>query len=112
VESTPQPVRAKHDFPARRERLLDEGSNVAVDGQPEDLNPVRCHAVAFAGDCEWSNHRATAGLQPAPAWLEIDWTLGQFGAGNRAGATEAYRRFVADARGASYNDPNFPRNFI
>lgn len=67
------------------------------------LNPVRCHAVAFAGDYEWSNYRATAGLQPAPAWLEIDWTLDQFGAGNRARAHEAYRRFVADARGASYN---------
>lgn len=37
------------------------------------LNPVRCHAVAFAGDYEWSNYRATAGLQPAPAWVEIDW---------------------------------------
>lgn len=67
------------------------------------LNPVRCHAVAFAGDYEWSNYRATAGLQPAPAWLEIDWTLDQFGAENRAGAHEAYRRFVADARGAAYN---------
>ena len=64
---------------------------------------MRCHAVAFAADYEWSNYRATAGLQPAPAWLEIDWTLDQFGAENRAGAHEAYRRFVADARGASYN---------
>ena len=64
---------------------------------------MRCHAFAFAGDYEWSNYRATAGLQPAPAWLEIDWTLDQFGAGNRAGAHEAYRSFVADARGASYN---------
>jgi REP element-mobilizing transposase RayT len=67
------------------------------------LNPVRCHAVAFAGDYAWSNYRATAGLQAAPSWLEIDWTLAQFGAADRAGAHEAYRRFVADARGASYN---------
>ena len=67
------------------------------------LNPVRCHAVAFAGDYEWSNYRSTAGLQPSPRWLEIEWTLDQFGGANRAESREAYRRFVADARGASYN---------
>ncbi|MDP9360775.1 MAG: transposase [Acidobacteriota bacterium] len=66
------------------------------------LNPVRCHAVTFAGDYEWSNYRATAGLQPAPPWLEIDWTLDQFGP-DRASAHKAYRRYVADAQGASYN---------
>jgi hypothetical protein len=66
------------------------------------LNPVRCHAVTFAGDYRWSNYRATAGLQPAPSWLEIDWTLDQFGA-DRASACEAYRQYVADAREASYN---------
>ncbi|MEA2166125.1 MAG: REP-associated tyrosine transposase [Thermoanaerobaculia bacterium] len=66
------------------------------------LNPVRCHAVAFAGDYEWSNYRATAGLQTAPPWLEIDWTLDQFGP-DRESAHEAYRQYVADGRGASYN---------
>jgi REP element-mobilizing transposase RayT len=66
------------------------------------LNPVRCQAVRYAGDYEWSNYCATAGLQPPPEWLEVDWTLGQFGA-NRGTGHEAYRRFVADGRGASYN---------
>ncbi len=66
------------------------------------LNPVRCHAVRFAGDYEWSNYLATAGLQAAPSWLEIDWTLDQFGP-DRASAHEAYRQYVADGRGASYN---------
>ncbi len=66
------------------------------------LNPVRCGTVAFAGDFEWSNYRATAGLEPPPPWLEIEWTLAQFGA-DRAAAHEAYRRFVADGRGACYN---------
>lgn len=67
------------------------------------LNPVRSRTAAFAGDYEWSNYRATAGLQPAPPWVEIDWTLDQFGAADRSDAHEAYRRFVSDARGASYN---------
>jgi len=67
------------------------------------LNPVRCHAVRYAGNYEWSNYRATAGLSPAPTWLEIEWTLGQFAAASRGEAHEAYRRFVADGRGVSYN---------
>lgn len=67
------------------------------------LNPVRCHAVRFAGDYPWSNYRATAGLVDAPPWLEIDWTLEQFHATDRRAAHDAYRRFVANARGASYN---------
>jgi hypothetical protein len=67
------------------------------------LNPVRAGLVKFAGDYAWSNYRATSGLAAAPNWLEVDWTLGQFGGRNRAEACEAYRRFVSDARGASYN---------
>lgn len=66
------------------------------------LNPVRCGAATFAGEYEWSSYRATAGLQLQPRWLEIDWTLDQFGR-DRAEAREAYRRFVAEGRGAAYN---------
>jgi len=66
------------------------------------LNPVRSGSVKFAGDYRWSNYRATAGLEHPPSWLEVDWTLQQFG-NDRIAACEAYRRFVADARGASYN---------
>ena len=67
------------------------------------LNPVRCGAVSHAGDWEWSNYRATAGLAPAPAWLEVDWTRAQFDERSRAAACEKYRLFVADGRGATYN---------
>jgi len=66
------------------------------------LNPVRAGIVKFAGDYAWSNYRATARLRPAPKWLDVDWTLEQFGP-DRVAACEEYRRFVADARGASYN---------
>lgn len=67
------------------------------------LNPVRCGAVDHAGDYPWSNYRATAGLGPVPPWLDTQWTLSQFGDGSLAERCEAYRRFVADGRGASYN---------
>lgn len=65
------------------------------------LNPVRCGAVAYAAEFQWSNYRATAGLEPVPEWLEVDWTLQQFHP-DRSTAIEMYRNFVADARGASY----------
>ena len=67
------------------------------------LNPVRAGMVKYAGDYAWSNYRATAGLQPPPDWLEVDWTLEQFDPRDRTNACQEYRRFVADARGASYN---------
>lgn len=68
------------------------------------LNPVRCGAVEHAGDYPWSNYRATAGLTPAPPWLEVEWTRNRFvgASGTREEACDAYRRFVADGRGASY----------
>jgi REP element-mobilizing transposase RayT len=65
------------------------------------LNPVRCGAVAYAADYEWSNYRATAGLEPVPDWLEVEWTLNQFHADRRI-AIDMYRGFVANARGAAY----------
>jgi putative transposase len=56
------------------------------------LNPVRAGLVRLAADWPWSNCRATAGLRPAPAWLETEWTISQFGVG--AGARQAYLEFV------------------
>jgi putative transposase len=53
------------------------------------LNPVRAAMVDSAEEYPWSSYRATAGLEPAPAWLEIDWTLQRFG------SREEYRQFVA-----------------
>lgn len=62
------------------------------------LNPVRAGLVVSARDYAWSNYRATSGLSPGPAWLETDWTLGQF-ATRRRMAREQYRRFVAAGKG-------------
>ena len=43
------------------------------------LNPVRAKAVTWPGDWLWSSYCATVGELPAPAWLTMDWVLGQFG---------------------------------
>ena len=61
------------------------------------LNPVRAGLAERAADWRWSGYRATAGLEGAPEWLEVDWTLAQF-ARSRRSAREAYRRFVAGAK--------------
>ena len=63
------------------------------------LNPVRCGAVEYAADYEWSNYRATAGFSPPPNWLRIDWTLSHFHE-EREVAMDLYRQFVAAGRGA------------
>lgn len=67
------------------------------------LNPVRAGMVENPAGYKWSNYRATAGLIPAPVWLETDWTLLQFHEVVCAEARERYRRFVADARGMVWN---------
>jgi REP element-mobilizing transposase RayT len=61
------------------------------------LNPVRAHMVRTARDWPWSNYRATAGMTPAPKWLETAWTLVNF-AQSRREAQTAYCRFVVEGK--------------
>lgn len=65
------------------------------------LNPVRAGRATSAKDWPWSSYRATAGLARAPEWLQIDWTLEQFGSNDLA-AARRYREFVADGKRADY----------
>jgi len=67
------------------------------------LNPVRAGMVSHAGRYRWSNYRATAGLAPAPPWLEVRWTLDQFRPGAIGTLRRRYRRFVAEGRGSTYD---------
>jgi len=62
------------------------------------LNPVRAAMVSQAGDWPWSSYRAMVGQEPAPAWLETDWVLGQF-ARERAQAQVRYAEFVRQGVG-------------
>jgi putative transposase len=62
------------------------------------LNPVRAGMVWDAGEWPWSSYRAMVGEEPAPAWLETDWLLGQFGE-ERSRAQAAYAAFVRQGIG-------------
>jgi putative transposase len=75
----------------QREAYLLELSRYVV------LNPVRAGMVRAARDWVWSNYRATAGMAPAPEWLDTEWTLAAF-AELMQDAQAVYRRFVADGK--------------
>jgi REP element-mobilizing transposase RayT len=66
------------------------------------LNPVRAGIVPAPEHWDWSNYLATAGLARPPGWLEVEWTLAQFGGGPLAG--DQYRQFVE----AGVREPRTP----
>jgi len=63
------------------------------------LNPVRARIRRNPEDWPWSSYRATAGIDPKPVFLTIDWLLRAFGQ-DRQQAMAEYRRFVAEGVGA------------
>lgn len=58
------------------------------------LNPVRAGFVDTPEEWHWSSYHAMLAPDRAPAWLETEWLLGQFG-GVRNQAVCAYREFVS-----------------
>ncbi len=62
------------------------------------LNPVRARLVKSADRWPWSSYCATTGAEDAPAWLEVDGLLAQFGT-RRGRAVAAYKRFVDEGLG-------------
>ena len=69
------------------------------------LNPVRAGLVDRVSEWPWSNYLATVGDRPAPEWLEIEWTISQFGTENER--RQAYREFVE--AGVGRNDEPWKR---
>ena len=61
--------------------------------------------VKSAEEWPWSSYRATAGLEPAPAWLDASFLLEVFGS-RRAAAAARYREFVADGAASAYEPWN------
>jgi hypothetical protein len=57
-------------------------------------NPVEAGICSTAAGWRWSSHRALAGYQAAPAWLDITAALAFFGEDTHS-ARQAYLRAVA-----------------
>jgi REP element-mobilizing transposase RayT len=62
------------------------------------LNPYRANLIRSVDEWRWSNYRATAGIDPAPQWLQTNWTLSQF-AKEKKQAQALYAQFVMDGIG-------------
>ena len=65
------------------------------------LNPVRAEMVRWPWEHDWSSYAQTAGLREEAEWLEVDWTLAQFGT-TRAEAQRCFRDFVSEGDHARY----------
>lgn len=63
-------------------------------------NPVRAGLCAHPAQWRWSSYRPTAGLEPAPPYLSIDWLLDQLSR-DRAEAHRRYTTFVEEALDAT-----------
>src|SRR5215210_8075808 len=59
-------------------------------------NPVRSGLAGDPAGWLWSSYRATAGLEPRPALLYLDWIDWAFGAHSRTEAQRQYRLYVND----------------
>ena len=60
-------------------------------------NPVRAGLCQRPREWPSSSARATAGIAPAPGFLDVEWVLKQFAADTGA-ASAAYQRMVGDLR--------------
>ena len=88
--------RCGHLFQARfRSILVEDDEHFLAACRYIVLNPVRAGMCEQPGDYRWSSYRATAGLEPRPAYLtvaELDRRLGS----TQSGRTARYRAFISD----------------
>lgn len=62
------------------------------------LNPIRANMVMNAEDWVWSNYNAMVKSETKNQWLDVDWTLSQFGQ-SRSQAISGYQKFVLQGKG-------------
>ena len=65
------------------------------------LNPVQAGYVEHVSQWRWSSHRALAGLETPPTFLEVDWLQNYFDGPTLRDCQGQYRRFID----ASENEP-------
>jgi REP element-mobilizing transposase RayT len=88
--------RVGHVFQGRFTAILVERETYLLElARYLPLNPVRAGFVTSADHWRWSSYRATAGLEPAPPWLNTTTVLERFGSEpNRASLH--FQEFVRD----------------
>lgn len=87
--------RTGHVFEGRfRSIVIQRESYLRRVGRYVVLNPVRAGLVREASESPWSTYRATAGLEPPPSWLFLDWLEWAFAVQSRAEAQLKYRLYV------------------
>jgi REP element-mobilizing transposase RayT len=80
-------------------RLIESDAHLLAACRYVVLNPVAAGLCARPEDWEWSSYRATAGLDPSPAFLADKDVLRRF-APSADEARRLYREFVAEGVGA------------
>jgi REP element-mobilizing transposase RayT len=86
--------RSGHLFQGRfKAFLIDKETYQAEVMRYVALNPMRAGMFDRPEQYKWSSYRATAGLEKAPEWFDIEAALSLFG-NERGPAQEAYREFV------------------
>jgi REP element-mobilizing transposase RayT/DNA-binding transcriptional ArsR family regulator len=87
--------RSGHLFGARfRSLLIQWQSYLKRSARYVVLNPVRARITRDANGWPWSSYRATAGIEPAPDWLCLDWLEAAFECPTRAEAQRRYIQYV------------------
>jgi REP element-mobilizing transposase RayT len=71
--------RVGHVFQGRYKAVMVEKDSYLLElARYVVLNPLRACMVKEVAAWPWSSYAAMTGTQPAPAWLQTDWILGQF----------------------------------
>ena len=87
-------ARVGHVFQGRYKAILVERDSYLLElARYVVLNPLRAKMVRRLEAWPWSSYLATCGQAASPAWLQTDWTLGQFGQ-RRSSAIAKYVTFV------------------
>lgn len=91
--------RVGHVFQGRYKGILVEKDSYLLElARYVVLNPVRAGMVREAAAWPWSSYNAMIGVDPAPAWLQTDWILGQFSP-QHGRAIKRYIEFVNEGAG-------------
>jgi putative transposase len=75
------------------------------------LNPVRSAGVKAPEHWRWSSTRAMLGLDPAPAWLDVEFVLGYFGPTSEAARPRFYE-FLLEGIGRPLTVPGTDRGAV